>query len=105
MKEDQHVQANDIVEEEEEDGNEQPDFDLNLPFNEFGEVDMDFIQNMNGNCVNSCPWLHLLHFDLSLPLNDWPLNKASLERLDILPISIPCPPELLEEAEATTAAM
>jgi hypothetical protein len=30
------------------------DLDLNLPLDEFGAIDMDFIQNMAGICFNSC---------------------------------------------------
>jgi hypothetical protein len=33
------------------------------------------------------------------------MNKATLERKDWLPTSIQCPPSLLEEAEATLAAL
>lgn len=33
------------------------------------------------------------------------MNKEQLERQDMLPTSIPCPPDLLDEAEVAFAAM
>jgi hypothetical protein len=42
------------------------DFDLNLPLDEFGAVDMDFIENMTGICCNSCPCLYLIELSLDI---------------------------------------